>query len=61
MGSELVLKEILDYSASDYFYIGDSQDINNGIDNTRHNYGGYTFRYSNLSAANSDANGYGDF
>ena len=46
-----------DYSASDYFYIGASQDINNGI--LQANYGGYTT--DTPSSAASDANGYGTF
>ena len=46
-----------DYSASDYFYIGASQDINNGI--LQANYGGYTT--DTPSSAATDANGYGTF
>ena len=46
-----------DYSASDYFYIGASQNINAGV--LQANYGGYTA--DTISSAASDANGYGTF
>ena len=46
-----------DYSASDYFYIGASQNIDNGV--LQANYGGYTT--DTPSSAASDANGYGTF
>jgi len=46
-----------DYSASDYFYIGASQDINNGI--LQANYGGYTTDAP--ASAETDENGYGTF
>ena len=46
-----------DYSASDYFYIGASQNIDNGI--LQANYGGYTT--DTPSSAATDANGYGTF
>jgi len=46
-----------DYLASDYFYIGASQDIDNGI--LQANYGGYTT--DTPSSAETDANGYGTF
>ena len=46
-----------DYSASDYFYIGASQDINSGV--LQANYGGYTT--DTPSSAATDANGYGTF
>ena len=46
-----------DYSASDYFYIGASQNINSGV--LQANYGGYTT--DAVSSGNTDANGYGNF
>ena len=46
-----------DYSASDYFYIGASQNINSGV--LQANYGGYTT--DTPSSAATDANGYGTF
>jgi hypothetical protein len=46
-----------DYSASDYFYIGASQDIDNGI--LQANYGGYTT--DTPASPETDANGYGTF
>mgnify|MGYP005988885293 CR=1 FL=1 len=46
-----------DYSASDYFYIGASHNIDNGV--LQANYGGYTT--DTPSSAATDANGYGTF
>ena len=46
-----------DYSASDYFYIGGSQNINSGV--LQANFGGYTT--DAVSSGNTDANGYGNF